>query len=388
MAIFNGRDWTVDDMLPFKYVENWDDFFDDVIAEMSARTASVGGALSATSTTSLIIGTGTKSLTVAANKAFAAGQPITIALTADVTKYMFGAVTSYDAVMGALVVSVSDAAGSGTYAAWTVSLAGPKGAAGGATLPPGSTSAPGLAVTGDANTGIAQVGGADTVSMVAGGVEVLRAAGANVILSPSVGAYFPADGRLIAANVYFDPTLPGWKYAGNGYASLVTFTNGEVRFSTAGQNTAGPGTTTNPVIQAKVIHTSGADRSLTLTGSAGGDPSIGTTSGAVAFSAPAKGKQVTIPFASTIVLDFAAQDYVIGDLTGPLTLANPSAYPVGQRGEILIHEDGSGGRTVGFAGNWFKVGKDGVNTTAGKYSVITYWVVASNVVVYSIAGGA
>jgi len=44
MATFNGRNWTVADMLPFKYVENWDDFFDDVIAEMEARSTGVGSA--------------------------------------------------------------------------------------------------------------------------------------------------------------------------------------------------------------------------------------------------------------------------------------------------------------------------------------------------------
>ena len=360
MATFNGRDWTVADMLPFKYVENWDDFFDDVIAEMSARTAAVGSALTSASTTSLSIGTGSKSLTVGANKAFAVGQFVSIAVTADATKYMFGAVTSYNISTGALEVTVSDTAGSGTYAAWTVSLVGPKGTTGGATLPPGSAASPGLAVTGDPDTGLAQINGADSLSLIAGGFEIIS-------------------------------WIKGLLGLRNNDASATGKTS-----ITLGNSSDG--------LDAQIILNNAANtamsgaRSLNILANAGKiglwfnrlAPTLGVelSSSLATFGVPAKAKQASVAYAPTITLDFAAQDYVIGDLTGPLTIANPSAYPVGQRGEILLHEDGTGGRTVSFGANWIKIGKDTVNTAAGKYSVITYWVVSGSVVIYSIAGGA
>lgn len=95
--------------------------FDSVDAALDAVFA--GGGLASTSVTSLTIGTGSKSLTVAASLSFAAGQYVVIASTAAPTvDYMEGRITSYNSTTGALVVSASISAGSGTYASWTVAL--------------------------------------------------------------------------------------------------------------------------------------------------------------------------------------------------------------------------------------------------------------------------
>lgn len=328
------------------------------LREMDAKILAAGATLTSSSTTSLTIGTGSKSLTVGTNKAFAAGQFVNIAVTADATKYMFGPVTSYDISTGALVVSVSDTAGSGTYAAWTVSLVGPKGATGGATLPAGSASAPGLAVVSDSNTGIAQIGGADTLSEVVGGQELVRYASGVLTLNPGRAAINP---KLLIQGPGANEDYSLQRDGASGYLVVNGLQTAASGFSFQVNN--------------------GSERLRV--------PNTGPVEiEATKFRGPATAKQATVAYASTITLDFAAQDYVIGDLTGPLTLANPSAYPVGQRGEILIHEDGTGGRTVSFGANWIKVGKDSINTAAGKYSVITYWVVASGVVIYSVAGGA
>jgi hypothetical protein len=75
-----------------------------------------------TSTTSIAIGTGSKSITVQASKSYVEGMTVRIANTADVTKWMQGEVVSYNSSTGALVVNVTNTSGSGTIAAWTVSL--------------------------------------------------------------------------------------------------------------------------------------------------------------------------------------------------------------------------------------------------------------------------
>jgi hypothetical protein len=87
----------------------------------------VSAAFTTTSTTSLLVGTGTKNLTVQTGLGFAAGQTILISRTsAPSTTRMVGTVTSYNSATGALVVSVSSISGSGTFTDWTVSL-GPAG---------------------------------------------------------------------------------------------------------------------------------------------------------------------------------------------------------------------------------------------------------------------
>ncbi|CBS87025.1 phage head spike fiber domain-containing protein [Azospirillum lipoferum] len=135
MAIFNGRDWTVADMLPFKYVENWDGFFDDLIEEMDARRNGLGASLVATSSTSdVAIGTGTKTLTVASpsTKGFVAGMYVVVADASNSANAMTGRVTSYDTTTGALVISVptGGTTGSGTPSSWVIGIGGQPGATG------------------------------------------------------------------------------------------------------------------------------------------------------------------------------------------------------------------------------------------------------------------
>lgn len=99
-------------------------------AQAQAAAASAAAALnapgtSATSATELTLGTGAKALALAqTDKAFALGQEVTVAVTADPAKRMIGVVTAFDAGTGAMTVDVEAALGAGTFAGWTVSLAG------------------------------------------------------------------------------------------------------------------------------------------------------------------------------------------------------------------------------------------------------------------------
>ena len=104
------------------------------------------------STTSLTIGTGTKTLTIEASKQFAIGQTARITYNSDINKWMQGTVSAYNATTGSLSISVDTISGSGTYAVWTVALTGSVGPTGatGATGATGSTGATGA--TGPANT--------------------------------------------------------------------------------------------------------------------------------------------------------------------------------------------------------------------------------------------
>ena len=86
----------------------------------AAAVAMTLNATNATSTTSLVIGLGSKSLTVQTAKSYVIGMTVKIASTASPTNWMIGDVTAYTTGTGALVVNVLYSGGSGTIASWNV----------------------------------------------------------------------------------------------------------------------------------------------------------------------------------------------------------------------------------------------------------------------------
>ena len=84
--------------------------------------------ITASSTTSIAITTGTQVFTTQANKYFAPGIFLLMSHNADPTKYMIGQVVSY--VGTVLTMNVTLAVSTGTFADWTIALSGPPGATG------------------------------------------------------------------------------------------------------------------------------------------------------------------------------------------------------------------------------------------------------------------
>lgn len=84
--------------------------------------------LKGTSTTSLAIGTGSKTFATQASKQFDVGVWLLITSDADETNYMHGQVTAYSGT--SLAVNVTNVGGSGTLADWTITVAGTQGATG------------------------------------------------------------------------------------------------------------------------------------------------------------------------------------------------------------------------------------------------------------------
>jgi len=98
-----------------------------------------------TSTTSMSVATGTKTLTVEQNLSWTNLQPVVIANQAGTAK-MQGSVSGYTKATGVMIVNVTAITGTGTFAAWQVNLDGIAGVAG-ETGPQGSTGATGPAST-------------------------------------------------------------------------------------------------------------------------------------------------------------------------------------------------------------------------------------------------
>lgn len=95
-------------------------------AAASAAAAVNAPGTNATSTTSIIVGTGSKTLTVQTGKSFVVGQFVTIARTsAPTTVNMFGQISSYTSGTGVLIVNVNSIVGTGTFTDWTIGLSAP-----------------------------------------------------------------------------------------------------------------------------------------------------------------------------------------------------------------------------------------------------------------------
>ena len=90
--------------------------------DSSWQTLIPGDRYLSSSTTSLTVGNGTKTLTIGTGLSYSPQQDIVIAY--DGTAHMHAVVTTYDSSTGVLVCEVQNHTGSGTYAAWTVNVGG------------------------------------------------------------------------------------------------------------------------------------------------------------------------------------------------------------------------------------------------------------------------
>jgi hypothetical protein len=90
--------------------------------DSSWQTLIPGDRYLTTSTTSLTVSNGTKTLTVGTGLSYSPQQDVVISY--DGTAHMHAVVTSYNSTSGAMVVDVTNHTGSGTYSAWTVNVGG------------------------------------------------------------------------------------------------------------------------------------------------------------------------------------------------------------------------------------------------------------------------
>lgn len=94
-------------------------------AASAASALEAASDLSGTSTTNLTIGSGSKTFTTQSGKSFEVGRYLLIVADSDTTQWMFGQVTTYSGTT--LIVNVTANAGSGTFSAWSIYVAGVQG---------------------------------------------------------------------------------------------------------------------------------------------------------------------------------------------------------------------------------------------------------------------
>lgn len=91
--------------------------------ELVSQSSLLGLSLSATSSTSNTVGTGSKTFTVETGKGFVEGVSLSVANVSDPTDRMFCVVTSYNSMTGELIVTSQAFEGSGTYTDWQIAPA-------------------------------------------------------------------------------------------------------------------------------------------------------------------------------------------------------------------------------------------------------------------------
>lgn len=110
----------------------------DYIQKMNDLWGRATLSLTGTSTSSVLVGTGSKSFTTDTDRQWPVGSPVLAMRTSNPTGvWVYGTVTSYDPDTGALVMNSTVTSGSGTYTDWTITVSGVRGAT-------GSTGAAGL----------------------------------------------------------------------------------------------------------------------------------------------------------------------------------------------------------------------------------------------------
>lgn len=202
-----------------KTLPHWLAILWEAVLECDAALEAVGPSLVATSSSSVAVGSGSKTFTVGAGKSFTAGLFVTAARTSDPSAtYMAGQVTAYSG--GDLTISVpaDGYAGTGTFTDWTIGLGGRRGAQG----PAGN----------DGADGDLTEAGADLIYTrqdregVAGGVATLDGS-----------AKIPADQMPITVAAY----QGNWNASTNSpdLSGLTPSTGDFYRVSTAGSTSLG-----------------------------------------------------------------------------------------------------------------------------------------------------
>lgn len=317
-ATFNARADAFLDALPT--------FQAELNAYRDALPSTITGTdYAATSSTSVAIATGSKSFTIETGKSFQIGQTVRVASTASPANYMDGQVTAHNNSTGALTVNVTAIGGTGTFAAWTVSL-----------LPSGS--------------GFATLGGAETLTNktlttpVLSGTASGTTAGALGYLSGVVSYGDGAAQRTVAnldqAQTFTNKTLDtagGNVLKVNGNTLTATAGTATVTLPNATDQLVGRNTTdtlTNKTLTAPTINggtlnaaTTVSDTGTIATNSAGFRGIPASSNGTNTFALTDNGKIVvgtvgwTIPANSSVAFPIGATLTFFNNTASSVTIA-------------------------------------------------------------------
>lgn len=292
-----------------------------------------------TSTTSLAVGTGSKSLTTQTGKNFQIGQPVRIASTASPANFMDGQVTAYNSSSGALTVNVTAIGGTGTLAAWTISLlAGGGGSfaslAGAETLTNKTLTAPVLSAMAPTAANSGQIGFSGGNLQVADGSAVRTVVTLNGTQTLTNKTLDTSGGNTIKVN--------GNSFAASAGTATITFPN--TTTTLVGRNTTD--TLTNKTLTAPTINGGTIQGGATIAASSLDATNTVTDTGTVAADSPGFRGLPRIVQSAAYTLALTDAGKMIAISTGGITIPADAAisFPVGTT--VIIYNNSGASQTI------------------------------------------
>jgi hypothetical protein len=275
-----------------------------VIVSVTSQAQIGIGYYNLTSTTSTLIGTGSKTFTVSTpstSSAFTVGTRVRVAYTTTPSNWMEGVITAFSST--SLTVNVDTVGGSGTYAAWTFSVAGVNNSS----LVVGTTAITGGTTTRVLYDNAGVVGEYSSVPIANGGTGQATAGAAFNALSP-----ITSTGDLILGNGTNSATRLGIGTSGYVLTSNGTTASWAVTAITLGT------TTVSGTSGYVLYNNAGTVGSLSTTGTAGSPVvlSASPTFTGTPLSTTAAQATNNTQIATTAYVDRVAVQQVVSTITG------------------------------------------------------------------------
>lgn len=345
----------------------------------------MGPAFAGTSSSTVSVGTGSKSFTASTARAWTAGMRLRVA-NSDDSKVMSGIVASYDAQSGALVLTVDYTLGSGSASSWTITIGGERGATGADGAGSGDVVGPAGSTDGyfalfDSTTGKL--------------LKESAAAPGALAYQNTVSLATDVTGDLPFANIAQIATdrLVGRDTAGTGDIEALTVgggleftgTGGIQRSALTGDVSASAGSNTTSIGAGKVTFTMVASAALASQAEA----EAGTASNKL--MTPQRTKQAIDALAAAQGMKLLNSGSVTSGATLDIVLTSYTSYrallikliniiPATDNVDLYMRTSTNGGSSYDSAGSDYRwgyyyvdSGSSGASTSSGAVSSITIW---------------
>ena len=183
------------------------------------------------------------------------------------------------------------------------------------------------------------------------------------------------DGTARRLDIALAPNASGLIIVGDGDSATLGFDGSHVASGSAALALAGEALASGNAALADAVPAlasgNAALSDLSSKVSKAGD----VVSGTLVVTSQSYGTVGSFTGSGVITLDFGANNNHVVTLEGNSTLAAPTSASGGQAGAVVIHQDGTGSRTLAYSGGWSFAGGTAptLTTTASGTDILVYY---------------